>query len=89
MIQEKGGAFPVRDIPGATHPRWRSLVTGEIHLPLEFLATKILLIRAKMETTLNKAPEVVPALCQEVYELHAKNLTNPKVQSDLRLIFHP
>ncbi len=72
-------------VPLATHLTWSDLVTGKANVKPSFLAARLLLVRARLES--NGNPACVGKLATELRELFAQNPDSPAVQHDLKMIF--
>lgn len=74
-------------VPPDFHPRWREIVSGEVHCELEFLAAKILLGTLARTLAKDPAPACLERSSRELRELFAKSADIPSAQRDLTKIF--
>ena len=75
------------DIPPSTHPAWRSVLTGEKRVDLEFLGAKMLLTRAQLQIKSDPNPVTITKIAHELRNIFVKNIEIPKVKKDLEKIF--
>lgn len=78
-------------VPPLTHPTWTALVTGASKVQLEYLAARLLLVRARMEVMRaqqdNAAPLVTKKWVNDLRDLYVKNAESPSAQLDLARLF--
>ncbi len=65
---------------------WTKLVSTDIEIKLEFLATKILLTRLRRDVRINPSPACSERCARELRSLFAKYWYLPKVRNDLKKI---
>ncbi len=74
-------------VPTASHPNWRKLITGELRVEPEFLATKFLLSRLNTVYRMKDPGFTIDSGVLELVQFFQKNKALPKVQSDIKRIF--
>ncbi len=72
-------------VPPVSDPRWHDLVTGQLQIDLDSLATKILLARISALAALD--PTAIEPGVEELRSLFKKNSQTPKIQRDLLKVF--
>jgi len=72
-------------VPLATHLAWSDLVSGKAKVRPSFLAARLLIVRARLESSGD--PARVGKFATEIRELFAQNPDSPAVQQDLKMIF--
>ncbi len=75
------------DIPVATDPVWKEVITGQRTCKFEFLGLQMLAKRLNLQFSLNPAPEALEESTRELRQMFVKNANLPKVQRDLKKIF--
>jgi hypothetical protein len=75
------------DIPGASDPVWKEVITGTRTCKFEFLGLQMLAKRLNLQFSLNPAPEALEESTRELRQMFVKNANLPKVQRDLKKIF--
>lgn len=75
------------NVPSASNPTWRKLITGDVKPDIDFLATKILLNRICMSYKNDSSEESLQTSINKLIDLFTTNLRVPKVQNDLIKIF--
>lgn len=69
-------------VPPLSHPCWEQLVTGKKKVALEFLATKMMLVRLQM--CVQRGDLTVSPAARDLRELFQQNADHTKVQGDLQ-----
>jgi hypothetical protein len=69
-------------VPPLSHPCWEDLVTGKKRVALEFLATKMMLVRLQM--CVQRGDMRVPPAAADLRNLFQQNADHSKVQGDLQ-----
>lgn len=77
------------DVPPASHPAWRALLTRQVAHDLDFLAAKILLGWLMLKVADDPSPEQLDECAGTLQHLFAQNAELPCVQHDLALVFRP
>lgn len=72
------------NLPDVTDPRWRVLVTGKQHYPLQNLATQMLITRLRLRTRSGQEPVVAEAI-ETAWAFFARNAAT--TGTDLAVIF--
>lgn len=77
------------EVPPATDPAWRDLLTGRVRHPLDFFAAKILLGWLLLKVESDPSEAMVAESAAALHHLFAQNAQLPCVQHDLAVIFGP
>lgn len=72
-------------VPPSSDPIWRDIVTGQVPYSCEFMATKVLLTRIAASVSYDRSR--LGKGIEELRSLFEKNISIPKVQSDLWNLF--
>lgn len=75
------------ELPSASDPKWRDIVTGKKKVSFDFLALNILVSSLNLETGKDSSPQAVQNAVDKLRDLFTKNMNLPKVQNDLKKIF--
>ncbi len=75
------------EIPSATHPKWKSIVTGKVPFKPEFLAAQMAIGNALKYTKKDPSPENVQKYAERLRKIYATNANLPVIQNDLTKIF--
>jgi hypothetical protein len=74
------------EIPAATHPIWRKIVTGEAKHEFDHLGVQVFLGRAKILLIQDPSESTVSRLAAELHDFFVKNVSHPKLQQDVAKI---
>jgi hypothetical protein len=75
------------DVPPASHPVWKNIVSGKERHQFEFLATNLLLGYLALQVKRNSSPEIIQKCAQELHDIFARNADLVSVEHDLIKIF--
>lgn len=75
------------EVPPATDPEWRDILTGKVRHQLDFFAAKILLGWLLLKVENDPSEEVVAESAAALHHLFAQNARLPCVQHDLGVMF--
>jgi hypothetical protein len=84
MRSSEGG---IMNIPAASDPKWRDVITGKLKPQFEFMGINVLVCRVVLSAASNPSPDNISKGIAELRSMFEKNIAIPKVQSDLKKIF--